>query len=111
MRSGPRPLHPPRHLSPSPRGAKAPWGDGVGGKEGRGEGKTQGPLDSARSARWAWLLSTLCVLGLPGCLKAWDEGGPWACSENSVCPEGYVCDDEVCCKPGSTPACPRSEER
>jgi hypothetical protein len=41
-----------------------------------------------------------------GCLRAWEEGGPWRCSENSVCPEGYTCDDEVCCKPGGTPACP-----
>ncbi len=45
------------------------------------------------------------VLG-SGCLRAWDEGGPWACGEGSVCPDGYTCDDEVCCKPGGTPACP-----
>lgn len=48
----------------------------------------------------------LVVLSSSSCLRAWEEGGPWACGANSVCPEGYTCDDEVCCKPGSTPACP-----
>ncbi|MDP1825682.1 MAG: putative metal-binding motif-containing protein [Archangium sp.] len=51
-------------------------------------------------------LAMLVLLSSAGCLKGWDEGGPWACGEGSVCPEGYTCDDEVCCKPGGTPACP-----
>lgn len=53
----------------------------------------------------------LFVLGLAalgsGCVfTAWDVGGPWACVDGGVCPEGYSCDDAVCCKPGGTPACP-----
>ena len=51
-------------------------------------------------------LSLVMIVLTSGCLRAWDEGGPWACGEGSVCPEGYTCDDEVCCKPGGTPACP-----
>ena len=51
------------------------------------------------------MLLLSCLLA-SSCLRAWDEGGPWACSEGSVCAEGYVCDDEVCCKPGGFPACP-----
>lgn len=41
-----------------------------------------------------------------GCFKAWDVGGPWSCSDGGVCAEGYTCDDQVCCKPGGSPACP-----
>ena len=57
-------------------------------------------------AHFRFALAFLCAITLCGCLRAWDEGGPWACGENQVCPRGYTCDDEVCCKPGSTPACP-----
>jgi len=52
------------------------------------------------------LLGLACVLGAAGCLKAWDEGGPWACSADESCPAGYTCDDGVCCVPGASPACP-----
>ncbi len=41
-----------------------------------------------------------------GCLKAWDVGGPWACSADEACPSGLTCDDGVCCSPGGAPACP-----
>ena len=51
-------------------------------------------------------MALLVLLGCSSCLRAWDEGGPWACGVGSVCPDGYTCDDEVCCKPGGTPACP-----
>ena len=82
----------------------------------RGEGRGEGPKPPApRPRRCAPTtppttqgeVFLLCLALLSaGCLRAWDEGGPWACSENQVCPEGYTCDDEVCCKPGGTPACP-----
>ena len=49
---------------------------------------------------------SLACLAVTGCFKAWDLGGPWACSDGGVCAEGYTCDDAVCCKPGGTPACP-----
>lgn len=51
------------------------------------------------------LLLALCA---SGCLKAWDVGGPWACSNDESCPEGLQCDDGVCCQPGAggKPACP-----
>lgn len=52
----------------------------------------------------AALLLVVALLA-PGCLKAWDTGGPWACSEG-LCPQGYTCDDGVCCVPGGAPACP-----
>ena len=57
-------------------------------------------------AQFLAVLTLLAALTSSSCLRAWDEGGPWACSEGSVCPRGYTCDDEVCCKPGSTPTCP-----
>lgn len=40
------------------------------------------------------------------CLKAWDVGGPWACSDGGVCGDGFTCDDGVCCKPDGEPRCP-----
>ncbi len=64
------------------------------------------PLPRGERGTVAALSFLVLVLSLTGCLRAWDEGGPWACSENQTCPDGYTCDDEVCCKPGSTPACP-----
>ena len=53
------------------------------------------PLGS-RSPVSAQLLSMLTLLAAftsSSCLRAWDEGGPWACSAGSVCPEGFTCDD------------------
>ena len=52
------------------------------------------------------LLLMLCALAAPGCLKAWDTGGPWACRADAGCTEGFTCDDGVCCVPGGSPPCP-----
>jgi hypothetical protein len=51
----------------------------------------------------AWLTVLLIA---SGCFKAWDVGGPWACSADGTCPSGLTCDDGVCCTPGGSPACP-----
>lgn len=48
----------------------------------------------------------LVLLLASGCFKAWDVGGPWACSADETCPSGLTCDDGVCCAPGGSPACP-----
>lgn len=53
--------------------------------------------------RRAWLVALLFA---SGCFKAWDVGGPWACSADETCPSGLTCDDGVCCTPGGSPACP-----
>jgi hypothetical protein len=53
---------------------------------------------------------TLVTLVLcSGCFKAWDVGGPWACTDGG-CADGFTCDDQVCCKPGGSPACPTLPE-
>ena len=36
------------------------------------------------------LLVALAALAASGCFRAWDTGGPWACSEG-LCPQGYTC--------------------
>lgn len=51
------------------------------------------------------LVSLLALLGGGGCFKAWESEGPWACDQGA-CPDGYTCDDGVCCKPDGTPRCP-----
>jgi hypothetical protein len=56
-------------------------------------------------------LPLVVALGLAGavggaCLSAWDVGGPWACSADQTCPQGFSCDDGLCCKPGGSPRCP-----
>lgn len=50
------------------------------------------------------LLLLTCVV-VSGCFTGWKSEGPWACVD-SACPDGFTCDDGVCCKPGSSPACP-----
>lgn len=67
---------------------------------------TRGSTPLAMNGRFPRAVAVVMTLSATSCLRGWDEGGPWACSEGSVCPEGYTCDDEVCCKPGGTPACP-----
>ncbi|MCC6333847.1 MAG: putative metal-binding motif-containing protein [Myxococcales bacterium] len=57
-----------------------------------------------RAAVAAALLSSLVAWS--GCFKAWDVGGPWACSADETCPSGLTCDDGVCCQPGGAPSCP-----
>lgn len=49
------------------------------------------------------------LLALPGCFKAWEVGGPWACGPDdggARCPAGLTCDDGVCCDPQGAPSCP-----
>jgi hypothetical protein len=79
----------------------------------RAESKTT--IDSLeterRSPRLRCVILAFLLLSTSSCLRAWDEGGPWLCGKDpsgndTVCPEGYTCDDQICCKLGGTPACP-----
>jgi hypothetical protein len=40
-----------------------------------------------------------------GCFSKPNVSQAFACTEG-LCPADFVCDDGICCKPGSTPACP-----
>ena len=41
---------------------------------------------------------------LGACFQAWTADGLYRCGGG--CPEGMVCDDDVCCRDNGTPACP-----
>ena len=53
-----------------------------------------------KAERWA----LLCLVALSGCYQAWPFVGPYTCNLGS-CPNGLVCDDGLCCRPGGAPAC------
>jgi hypothetical protein len=46
------------------------------------------------------------LIASTGCLKGWVAAQPYACDSSGQCQGALVCDDGVCCAPGSTPSCP-----